>query len=414
MREIVTLLDARMSKLHLPEYIVVPDTNALRTDSIGHIANSAFESPLTNFKKITRLRLMIPDLVRQELIMQKFFSAQKSRANAKKNLDNIATITKTKARGLYTDSHLKKKINGTFEKWAKDHGAQVIKTPITKIKWKTLINAAVLRLPPFNPPSENEPSTEKGFRDALILETLMEIVRRYPQDHIVFLTSDRLLKEAAEARFQTNEKRYIFDTLLAFGDRLKLWKEAKSKEFIQLLLSRVKEVFYKENDPNCVYFKLKISSTISQKFNLELNFPSVKSKNPSTFSFEHLFQKALWKPSGDNLFYIFDTNLENIDSKKGLCWSTRVECVRRFKAESSSALGWISEQIRVTQVDVKWCCQVSEEAAFSSDYVLDDLKLVETGLEPLTLDHRIKYNMPFFDPTSLDFTKIFAGTAKSN
>ena len=65
------------------------------------------------------------------------------------------------------------------------------------IHWKRLIEAAVWCVPPFSPPSTEH---EKGFKDSLVLETVLDVWATNEHADITFVTNDKLLRETAKDR----------------------------------------------------------------------------------------------------------------------------------------------------------------------------------------------------------------------
>jgi hypothetical protein len=75
------------------------------------------------------------------------------------------------------------------------------------IDWPALIDNAVWRLPPFSPfGTEPKQTTEKGFKDALILETLLAFQKDAQDREIVFVCADALLSDSAISRLGSQPK----------------------------------------------------------------------------------------------------------------------------------------------------------------------------------------------------------------
>jgi hypothetical protein len=78
------------------------------------------------------------------------------------------------------------------------HSLKVLELDTQSVGWPELIQRAVTRQPPF------EEKQEKGFRDAVILETFCQLVEKLPKSaqscRIVFVCADGLLAGAARER----------------------------------------------------------------------------------------------------------------------------------------------------------------------------------------------------------------------
>jgi hypothetical protein len=272
----------------------------------------------------------------------------------------------------------------------------------------------------LSPPAENNPEIETGFRDALILETLREICRMNPSECIVFVTSDRLLRQAAEGLRLTGEVSF-YDDIMEFWSNLKLLQENRSKEFRATLLTNAPKAFYDKENPNCVYNKFGIPKAIIERFDQTINHPQdpilplasipqlggplqqgLSQPNPwATSSPVFDIREALealtrkWKPATEERFHIGETNFQDLRNGRTV-WRTRIEAVRAFGHDGpASALSFlgvgIDDRVRIAQVDVIWDALVSEDAELS-DWELKDIKLAATIFEPLSIEHRLKYN----------------------
>jgi hypothetical protein len=93
-----------------------------------------------------------------------------------------------------------------LEKWYQDKantaGIEILSLP--GVDANRLLTMSIDRLPPFEPSKDNK--SEKGFRDALIMFTVLENIRKRPEDFALVITKDTLLAKglaACEAEFET-------------------------------------------------------------------------------------------------------------------------------------------------------------------------------------------------------------------
>lgn len=96
----------------------------------------------------------------------------------------------------FTEEDARAQVNRIINRQIEDHGIQEIAFNEGLVDWSGLINRAVRRLPPFEKGEE-----EKGFRDAIILETFLQLRKKLDlsaPNKLVLLSSDNLLKAAAE------------------------------------------------------------------------------------------------------------------------------------------------------------------------------------------------------------------------
>jgi hypothetical protein len=93
-------------------------------------------------------------------------------------------------------------IGSLYEQRAKEAGIQILTLP--PIDVSRLFRMSIERIPPFE--DSREDKSEKGFRDALILFTILENIRGRPEDHSLVVTNDRRMAEGLNrhaAEFKT-------------------------------------------------------------------------------------------------------------------------------------------------------------------------------------------------------------------
>ena len=91
-------------------------------------------------------------------------------------------------------------IDRNIDRQIQEHNLQVCRCDLNGVDWRSLIANSVSRKPPFDASAESE----KGFRDAVILETFLQLVADTPDDRtryrVLLLTRDGLLTKAASTR----------------------------------------------------------------------------------------------------------------------------------------------------------------------------------------------------------------------
>ncbi|CAB3770495.1 PIN domain-containing protein [Paraburkholderia solisilvae] len=79
------------------------------------------------------------------------------------------------------------------------HGVEVVPCDTSTVNWASLIKAAGRRAPPFDP----DPSKEKGFKDAVIAETFIQMAGTLPAhgtETAMFVSNDKRLVEHVKSR----------------------------------------------------------------------------------------------------------------------------------------------------------------------------------------------------------------------
>jgi len=137
-----------------------------------------------------------------------------------------------------------------------------------KVDWKAVVNAANRRVPPF------ETNNEKGFRDALVLETFMQVVQESPQPaamyRLALVTADGLLEQAAAQRLQGHTGARVLTGL----EDLKGYITTLEKEVSEALIDNLKPVaatyFYVEDDSSCLFAQANVKKRIKEEYGNKL------------------------------------------------------------------------------------------------------------------------------------------------
>lgn len=93
-------------------------------------------------------------------------------------------------------------IGKLYEQRAREAGIQILTLP--SIDVSRLLRMSIERIPPFE--GSREDKSEKGFRDALIMFTILENIRGRPEDYSLVVTNDRRMSEGLDrhaAEFKT-------------------------------------------------------------------------------------------------------------------------------------------------------------------------------------------------------------------
>ena len=109
------------------------------------------------------------------------------------------------------DEDIEQCITASINNQLEEHRLQVCSSDHSRIDWAALIDRAVSRQPPF------DPEIEKGFRDAIILETFLQLVEASPKDRNACRSSlvmcDELLAKAAIARTSSSQNVEILQSI---------------------------------------------------------------------------------------------------------------------------------------------------------------------------------------------------------
>jgi hypothetical protein len=383
-----------MAKFALPQFIVVPDTNILFTPK-PLFACSPFEESWKQGTQLTDLRLLIPEVVAEEILFRRHWEACRASENAAKSLRHLSAITNTESPELKTPEKLKEQIRGAFQQWLSNHRGQIVKTPIGKIQWDKVVESATWRLSPFSAYSPDKPDAEKGFRDCLILETFSDVLTAHPEQHIAILTGDTLLKSVTEVRAQGRPHVTVYSSFSELLSSLTLMSKNLKESFVKEIVAKAPALFYVPNVSGTLFYQEDVLGKIRHEFGTALDNPVEKIDSIADIILPVLMQighacmqrdprileaKCEFKPVSDDRVYFGPTSFVTAVQNR-YSWATRIEvgrifCDERMRAMGNAALG---TKLRVASFDVAWSANISKDAEFTNCKV-DSIKLIDQEL----------------------------------
>lgn len=171
---------------------VVFDTNAIFTKSGDDIVNSTASSLIADHSNHGDLQIfwILPYIVRAEReyqMRQSYMQHVETSRRVAKFLSETWDISPERVSSAISQS---------IDRQLLRLNIKVVKPNIENIDWGSVIDAAVFRLPPF----EHGPR-EKGFRDAVVCETFLQIASSLTgRDTALLITDDRLATQAVKQR----------------------------------------------------------------------------------------------------------------------------------------------------------------------------------------------------------------------
>ena len=197
-----------------PIHEVVVDTNILWDKNKKNAASPEFDLFWKSSLSLIPMQLLVPEVVFGELHFQQTTSANKLCSIVKEGLIELSGIAEFNYAPKVEEQKVKVQVGQKINKWLKALGGTVVSTPFGLINWSELIENAIWRKPPFTfDPKEKD--SEKGFRDALILETVVSIAKSSnSKNHTtIFLSNDFLLRTTAEARLKGDKTFLAFESI---------------------------------------------------------------------------------------------------------------------------------------------------------------------------------------------------------
>ena len=133
-----------------------------------------------------------------------------------------------------------------------------------------MIHAAAYRKPPFEAGSK-----EKGFRDALIGESFLQLLAGSPKTpsvcRVVLVTADNLLTQAVKERITDLPNASVLATVEELKGLINTIVSNAGEDFIAQVKLRAAELFlFSSDDKETVFYKEKIDNRLEEKFKSEL------------------------------------------------------------------------------------------------------------------------------------------------
>lgn len=139
---------------------------------------------------------------------------------------------------------------------------------ISKVDWNEIIMRSIYRLPPF------EIDKEKGFRDALIAQTFMQVVHSSPVTpsvcRLAIITDDKLLTDYVKEKIAGVKNVKILSSVSELEDFINTIVSQVTEEFMSEIREKVSKYFFEKDNDDCLYYKKDIPKIIKETYSNEL------------------------------------------------------------------------------------------------------------------------------------------------
>ena len=349
--------------------VVIPDTSVLWHEDKRHAVSPAFDEFWSAHSGLVILRLVVPDPVRQELLFQQTTSACKKLDSVAEHMETISGITAHTHRHRLQKDKLQRQIATKFDRWLNGKVAVVHPIPYARIDWPKICEASAWRFPPFTLNPKNL-DWEKGFRDAMILETVVDYASTCSDEvNIAFVCGDRLLRETTFERLKTDPRCSSYESLQDLGSYIKLTREQLTNAFIKAILRRARRKFYTAGDDSCLFMRAKIGSQLQElEKNLLANPTSADSlANP----YEAVFSTPRWKRTGvPSQYFIPGPQFQRVVDDADYYWKTVITHIAEFQDTQTIPL---PNRILIIPTSIFWHARISADGRFRT-VVFDSLQ----------------------------------------
>src|SRR5260370_4340984 len=244
---------------------VVIDTNALYTGSASDLVRQEIAHVIMD-AKYPDLDILwyLPEIVRHERQYQ-------MQAEALKFRSSISRIERLLGHNLaLTDAVLLDRVRTKIEEKENELGLQEIKLDHNLVDWPRLIHDAAYRNPPFEAGEK-----EKGFRDALVAESFLQLLASSPRTpdlcRVVLVTSDGTLTQAVKERIADSPNASVLASVEELKGLINTIVSNVGEDFIALLKPKAAKLFFVSSDDKDVHiYKEKIVARLKDKISSDL------------------------------------------------------------------------------------------------------------------------------------------------
>ena len=385
---------ARIKKQAPDPHVLIPDTSVLWHEDKQFVVEPQFEAFYTKYSQEFALELMIPEVVRGELLFQQTTSALKGVKRINDAVIDVSKVTGKKYSHRIGDARVKREVEKRFDAWAATISASILDTPIGAILWDDIIHKSIWRLPPFSPDTKDH-DNEKGFRDTLILETIKyycgQESRQLP---IAFICGDQLLRESAAKALGTDKRFTAYEKFEDFKTYLDLTRKKLEDVFIKAIIQRASEKFYSQGDGQCLFFRDNIKSTLQEIYKQHFDNPEGSNTLiPSYFSSVGLRR---WEARDGGTFWIGNAQYVDTDADGHYIWQNLVRFVRQFARTEPVTLlsdkGKTDRRLQILPFVITWKAHVTSDGRFKEySFIKDEMK--EHAFRPISDEDKKNWNI---------------------
>ncbi len=249
-----------------PELKVVFDSNVLYTGTASDLINQSVAQLISESSRHQDITLSwyLPEIVvfeRKYQMIRKGLELLPSVQKLEQLLGHNLNITAEIVEG---------RVNDVIQKQLTQYGITVAKLAVAKVDWNKLIHNAAFRRAPFDPGEK-----EKGFRDAVLGETFLQIVGDSPTTpricRIALVTADNLLGNAVSEQTSTATNIRIVKSIDELKSLINTLVSTVSEEVVERIKEHASTYFFVPKQEGTLYYTGKVRQLIDEKFKKELD-----------------------------------------------------------------------------------------------------------------------------------------------
>ena len=258
-------MTAQQNKRRPPSLNVVFDTNALYNGSASDLLNDkvAMLIRMNSNHDDLSITWYLPEIVMHERTFQML-------ERGREFLPSIQKLERLLGHNLnITEEIISTRVREAIGKQIGDLCIQQFNLDTAKVDWDHMILDAAYRRPPFE-----RGEKEKGFRDALVAETFLQIASQSPKTprrcRVVLVTGDGRLTDAVKARTGSFKNVRIAASLEELEGLINTLVADVTEAYVQGIQEKALAYFFEEGNEQTLYYKEGIRDRIEEKFSEQL------------------------------------------------------------------------------------------------------------------------------------------------
>ena len=388
---------AKIQRQLPPKHILVPDTEVLWHEHKDIPVSPDFTDFWAEYGDKYEIELAVPAVVFGELIYQHTTSALKALDRANHQFGRLSAIADSSYKHNVGEAKVRRDVEKKLRSWASSIGATIHETPINSIDWSELIESALWRRAPFL----EDKNVEKGFRDALILETVCDIATGSPEPNVIFISGDGRLTEACNTKRSSGSQFATYESLDGFSSFLRLLDEELTSEFVTSIQNRARKKFHFDGDDSSLLYRddlvTQIYDTYPDEFSTPENTPSVGGLLRAAGA---ISTGPNWKAVSDEGIWIVTPSFRELNGTHDFVWESHIVFVKLFEFTGRTtnllAPSAGARKLRKNDFKVTWTALVDRSGRFRR-MTVDNIELDSKTFASPTSDDIRRYKLDSVD-----------------
>ena len=240
-----------------------------------------------------------------------------------------------------------------------DNNIAILNTPDEKISWKDVAKKAAYKRTPFSP----EKDKEKGFKDAVIAETIFIALPKLSKNsHVVVLCHDSRLAEYIESRTKRYKNVKIFPSVPDFESAMRLHLLKNDDKLIEEITREAESSFYKALDETSLFYKENLRKRIQESYPTLFANPIIKDNLYYGVRVWNESVKTNWIPVSEPEYRVTKPVFMARGGENIYKWESTVKYRQVFENEptirNSSLMGFDNRGELALEFKIKWESEV--------------------------------------------------------